>query len=109
MATRVASETDDMASPDEWVGPNEAAKNIAANMKRKMLPPRTLGSVPGLMPCLQQSNPRARHTRATPSEEVLSLREAPARNKIQPRIPAAGTMTPNFVFMGFQNEIFCIG
>jgi hypothetical protein len=41
-------------------------KKKAANIKRNTLPPRTLASVVGLMPCLQQSRAKLRDINVSP-------------------------------------------
>jgi len=84
------------------------ARAIAANMKRKTLPPRTLGSVLGLMPCLQESRARLRNTRASPKKAVFSLPASPPSNKRQPTPPATSATEPKFVLAGVQNEYFCV-
>lgn len=89
-------------------GWSHAPKKIAVNMKRKTLPPRNAASLLGLRPCLQQSSAKARHTNVSPRNVVSSVRAIPTNNKIQPRPPAASTLVPNFVLVGFQNEYFCV-
>jgi hypothetical protein len=88
----------------DGAGWSHPTKEIAANIKRKTLPPRNAASVPGLLPCLQQSRAKARNMRESPSDAVLSEVAIPTNNKIQPSAPAASTPLPNFVFAGFQNE-----
>ena len=84
-------------------------KHMAVNRKRKTLPPRTLGSVPGLMPCLQERRAKARSTKVSPGKAYLGSVMIPTRRRMQPSPPVTGTAVPNFVFVGFQKEYFCAG
>jgi len=83
-----------------------AARNIAAKIKRNTLPPRTLASVLGLIPCLQERRARLRSMRASPRYAVLSLPEIPPMNNREPIPPTTKTTDAKFVFAGFQNECF---
>lgn len=76
------------------------AKNMTANMKRNTLPPRTLGSVPGLMPCRQQRRAKLRETNASPGKPI------PPRSRRQPTPPAVSAIEPSGVFGGPQNDCF---
>src|SRR5882672_8210003 len=70
------------------------AENMTVNMKRNTLPPRTLGSVPGLIPCRQQSNARLRDIRVSPGSTVVWLSPNPPRSSKQPIAPVISVTDP---------------
>jgi len=91
---------------EDWIHPE---KHVAANIKRKRLAPRILGSVPGLIPCLQERRAKARNTKVSPGNTYLASAMIPTRKRMQPKAPVASTVIPNLVFIGFQKENFCAG